>query len=66
MKRLSLIIKENIKEYLQVIQENEFKFLGRIFKDFYKGEILKIPYEVNELKIVEFRRYFSERPPISF
>ena len=56
--KIDLIIKENIKEYSQVMQENELKFIEESLKISIK-ERLKIPYEINS-EIVEFRKDFSE------
>ena len=56
--KIDLIIKENIKEYPQVMQENELKFIEESLKISIK-ERLKIPYEINS-EIVEFRKDFSE------
>ena len=56
--KIDLIIKENIKGYLSVMQENELKFIEESLKISIK-ERLKIPYEINS-EIVEFRKDFSE------
>ena len=56
--KIDLIIKENIKEYSQVMQENELKFIEESLKISIK-ERLKISYEINS-EIVEFRKDFSE------
>lgn len=56
--KIDLIIKENIKEYSQVMQENELKFIEESLKISIK-ERLKIPYEINS-EIVEFRKDFSK------
>lgn len=56
--KIDLIIKENIKEYSEVMQENELKFIEESLRISIK-ERLKIPYEIDS-EIVEFRKDFSK------
>lgn len=56
--KIDLIIKENIKEYSEVMQENELKFIEESLRVSIK-ERLKIPYEIDS-EIVEFRKDFSK------